>query len=303
MPIHFNNGKVYWQAHRGGGGHERPDNTLTAVEYGWALGGIPEIDLRLTADHELVCLHDDTLARTTDAPPAIANVPVGTLSLAEIQRHDAVAHFHATFKGQKVPALRDILATMRGRPGRLIYADLKYDDPAQFPVLLAAFTRLAAEFEVAPHIIACSCDYALNCRLKERVPGLNVMQWIGYWGDGNPAAEKMMIFNRLAEKRFAKLDQVQLHLDYTAQDRWLLAVRSHPEAVDNSGTGGHRAGTASPSKSFPGTLTNRRSTPCWSSASATLPPTSPRGSRKPWPPGPAEADFPSSGPAKNFPRP
>ncbi len=215
MPINFDNGKVYWQAHRGGGGHEMPDNTLASVEYGWALGGIPEIDMRLTVDHELVCLHDDTLARTTDAPPAVANVHVGTLSLAEIQRHDAGGRFHPRFKGQKVPALREVLAAMRGCPDRLIYADLKNYDSEQFPLLLAEFARLAAEFGVAPQIIACSCDYALNCRLKESIPGLNTMHWIGYWGDGDPATEKLAIFNALAEMTFAKVDQVQLHLDYT----------------------------------------------------------------------------------------
>ncbi|MFA5206499.1 MAG: glycerophosphodiester phosphodiesterase family protein, partial [Lentisphaeria bacterium] len=197
MPLNFNDGKVYWQAHRGGGGNEMPDNTLASVEYGWTLGGIPEIDMRLTADHELVCLHDDTLARTTDAPPAVANVHVGTLSLAEIRHWDAGIRFHAKFKGQKVPALREILAAMRGCPGRLVYADLKNYDSVQFPVLLAEFARLAAEFEVAPQIIACSCDYALNCQLKESIPGLNVMHWIGYWGDGNPAREKMNQFRVL----------------------------------------------------------------------------------------------------------
>ena len=241
MPINFNDGNVYWQAHRGGGGHEMPDNTLAAVEYGWALGGIPEIDMRLTADHELVCLHDNTLARTTDAPPAVANVPVGTLSLAEIQRYDAGNRFNPKFKSQKVPALREILAAMRGCHTRLIYADLKNDDPAPFPALLAEFARLAAEFDVAPQIIACSCDYTLNCRLKETIPGLNTMHWIGYWGDGDPAAEKMMIFNALAETQFAKLNQVQLHLNYTvrANGSWPFDLTPEQLKMAIGATGKH----------------------------------------------------------------
>ena len=70
--MEFDPKKIYWQAHRGGGGHEAPDNTLYAMEYGWSLGGIPEADIRVTADREVVCLHDNTLARTTDAPPELA---------------------------------------------------------------------------------------------------------------------------------------------------------------------------------------------------------------------------------------
>ncbi len=33
---------VQWQAHRGGGGVERPDNTIVSFLYGWDLGGIAE---------------------------------------------------------------------------------------------------------------------------------------------------------------------------------------------------------------------------------------------------------------------
>ena len=68
--MQFDPEKIYWQAHRGGDGHEAPDNTLCAMKYGWSLGGIPEADIRVTRDHEVVCLHDNTLARTTDAPSA-----------------------------------------------------------------------------------------------------------------------------------------------------------------------------------------------------------------------------------------
>ncbi|MFA5206934.1 MAG: glycerophosphodiester phosphodiesterase, partial [Lentisphaeria bacterium] len=39
---------------------------------------------------------------------------------------------------------------------------------------------------------------------------------IGYWGDGNPAREKMNQFRVLERQGFASLDQVQLHLEFTA---------------------------------------------------------------------------------------
>ena len=97
--MNFDPNKIYWQAHRGGGGDEAPDNTLYAMEYGWRLGGIPEADIRVTADHEVVCLHDDTLARTTDAPPEIADRPVGELTLAQVRAWDAGKKFRADCAG------------------------------------------------------------------------------------------------------------------------------------------------------------------------------------------------------------
>jgi glycerophosphoryl diester phosphodiesterase len=105
--------KIIWQAHRGGGLYEAPDNTMAALLYGWRLGGVPEVDIRLTADDELICLHDDTLARTTDAPAAIANVPVRQLTLAEILKYDAGKKFAPRFAGEKVLPLRNCSWTSR----------------------------------------------------------------------------------------------------------------------------------------------------------------------------------------------
>ena len=85
--MNFDPKKIYWQAHRGGGGKEAPDNTLYAMRYGWSLGGIPEADIRVTSDHEVVCLHDNTLARTTDAPPERVDRPIGELTLAEVRKY------------------------------------------------------------------------------------------------------------------------------------------------------------------------------------------------------------------------
>lgn len=52
--------KVFWQAHRGGGAHDAPDNTLAAMQATWKLGGIPEADIRTTRDGVMIDL-DGTL--------------------------------------------------------------------------------------------------------------------------------------------------------------------------------------------------------------------------------------------------
>ena len=143
--MEFDTKKVYWQAHRGGGGKEAPDNTLYAMRYGWSLGGIPEADIRVTSDHEVVCLHDNTLARTTDAPPEFADRPIGELTLAEVRKYDAGRKFRADCAGQHVPTVREVFSIMRDDPEKLLYADIKNYDEKLFPILLDNFLALARE--------------------------------------------------------------------------------------------------------------------------------------------------------------
>ena len=205
--MEFDPAKIYWQAHRGGGGKEAPDNTLYAMRYGWSLGGIPEADIRVTSDHEVVCLHDNTLARTTDALPAIADLPIGELTLAEVQKYDAGRKFRADCAGQHVPTVREVFSIMRDDPEKLLYADIKNYDEKLFPILLDNFLALAREYGVASRIIVAGRDYALNCRFKELCPEIKTMQWIG-----RTPEERMRTFRELAAKNFFGLDLVQLHL-------------------------------------------------------------------------------------------
>jgi len=59
-------------AHRGGRGL-RPENTLAAFEHAAALGvDVLEMDVRATADGEIVVIHDATVERTTGGQGAVA---------------------------------------------------------------------------------------------------------------------------------------------------------------------------------------------------------------------------------------
>ena len=210
----FQEGRIYWQAHRGGGLYEAPDNTMAAVRYGWSLGAIPEVDIQLTSDDQLICLHDDTLARTTDAPASIANLPARQLPLKEIQKYDAGKKFDKKYAGEHVPTLSEIFEEMKADRNRMIYADIKSDDTKNFPVLLKVFAKLASQYGVASQIIVCNCDYAVDMQMREAVPGINVMLWIGSWGSNDPRKEKLDQFQSLIAKKFVGLDEVQFHLAY-----------------------------------------------------------------------------------------
>jgi glycerophosphoryl diester phosphodiesterase len=82
-------GAPVFVAHRGGS-RLAPENTLEAFRSAvdeWAVDML-EMDVRLTADGEVVVIHDDTVDRTTDGTGAVID-----LTLADVQRLDAGYRF------------------------------------------------------------------------------------------------------------------------------------------------------------------------------------------------------------------
>ena len=97
-------------AHRGAAGHA-PENTHAAFAAALDLGAkAVELDCQLSADGELVVIHDETLDRTTDG-----RGPVGDRSAAELARLDAGSWFAAEYRGERIPRLPDVLAQLRDR--------------------------------------------------------------------------------------------------------------------------------------------------------------------------------------------
>jgi glycerophosphoryl diester phosphodiesterase len=83
-----------------------PENTLISFVAAAAVGatGI-EFDLHLTADGEVVVIHDDTLDRTTTMVGAVEHV-----SLAELREASAGMRTHPRFTAERVPTLDETLA-------------------------------------------------------------------------------------------------------------------------------------------------------------------------------------------------
>lgn len=74
--------------HRGAAG-VAPENTVVSIERAIRGGAQAiEVDVQISADGQLVTMHDDTVDRTTDGTG-----PVNSLTLEEIRRLDAGYHF------------------------------------------------------------------------------------------------------------------------------------------------------------------------------------------------------------------
>lgn len=91
-------------AHRGASA-THPENTVEAFREAVRLGAaMVELDLRRTADGEIVVLHDKRVDRTTDGEGLVSE-----LTFAEIRRLDAGRHRAADFAGARVPTLDEVL--------------------------------------------------------------------------------------------------------------------------------------------------------------------------------------------------
>lgn len=109
--------------HRGAN-HFAPENTMASARLCYDQGcPYLEVDVRETADGELVVLHDPTLDRTTDGKG-----PVADRTLAELRELDAGSWFSSFYRGERIPALREMIALCQGY-GRKMYIENKCVDP------------------------------------------------------------------------------------------------------------------------------------------------------------------------------
>jgi glycerophosphoryl diester phosphodiesterase len=126
-------------AHRGASGY-RPEHTVAAYKLAMEQKvDFVEQDLGVTRDNELICIHDDTLERTTNvaevfparsSPNVESRTPgphwlVNDFTLAEIRRLDAGKWFKPEFAGTRIPTFQEAIDLVRATPGMGIYPELK----------------------------------------------------------------------------------------------------------------------------------------------------------------------------------
>jgi glycerophosphoryl diester phosphodiesterase len=97
-------------AHRAGGARG-PENSVAALKQAIVDGADwAEIDVQLTADNELVVMHDIDLARVGGGARR-----VDAATLAEIRELDIGTSFGPAFAGERIPTFAEMLTTARGK--------------------------------------------------------------------------------------------------------------------------------------------------------------------------------------------
>lgn len=111
-------GRVLNVAHRGASAYA-PENTLAAFAKACDLGAdVLELDVHLTRDGQVVVMHDERVDRTTDGHGEIR-----AMTLDDIRGLDAGRWFGASWAGERVPTLQEVLECFAGRA--LIDIELK----------------------------------------------------------------------------------------------------------------------------------------------------------------------------------
>jgi glycerophosphoryl diester phosphodiesterase len=158
------NGFVHVCGHRG---HSigAPENTLAALTATRQNGGTSaEIDCMLTADGEIVLMHDDFLDRTTDGSGLVSQA-----SLEAIRSLDAGSWFDPDYAGERVPTLAEAIAHAREIGIGLVVEVKEFQDTSR---LVSKLGQVLAETGGADELIMISFDHVFLKGLKERLPGI-----------------------------------------------------------------------------------------------------------------------------------
>jgi len=158
-----------------------PENTLASIRKAAALGARwVEFDVRLTGDGELVLMHDDTVARTTNGRGRILD-----LALNELQALDAGAWFGGAFAGERVPALAEAVALL-AELGLGANIEIKTGKPEARATAEALGRTLAAHWPArAPAPLVSSFEIAALEAMQAAAPqwprGLLLQKLAGDW--------------------------------------------------------------------------------------------------------------------------
>jgi glycerophosphoryl diester phosphodiesterase len=125
-----------------------PENTLIAIEKAIEAGAaMVEVDVTVTADGRVICLHDETLDRTTSG----SGLP-GDFTLAEIKQLDAGSWFAPEYAGERIPTLAEVLETVNGR----ILINVEIKSEAVEHGVVPKVAALIAEHEMIDQVVVSS---------------------------------------------------------------------------------------------------------------------------------------------------
>lgn len=154
-------------AHRGDSAY-RPENTLAAFTGAIDKGAtVLELDVQLTADGEVVVLHDVTLDRTTDASGSVRSIDLAALR-AVSAGYPAV--FGEAWAGERVPTLAEALSLMRERARVMIEVKSESVTDDAEGGIEARTVEIVRRLGMAERIAIISFDHRALLRLRSLAP-------------------------------------------------------------------------------------------------------------------------------------
>lgn len=167
MPL--NRDRPWIIGHRGSP-REAPENTLSSFELAICQGAdLIELDLHMSADEQLVVIHDDTVDRTTDGTG-----PVGDLSFQELRALDAGSWLGPKFRSERIPSLAEAFDLSAGRAGLVVELKRSADRYPGIERLLARAIEAAQRLE---DVIVISRDSAAIERIHRINPDIMTLDF------------------------------------------------------------------------------------------------------------------------------
>ena len=166
-------------AHRGASAHA-PENTLSAFEKALKQGAHAiELDAKLSADGQIVVIHDATVNRTTDGKGRVSG-----LDLAALRELDAGSYFSEQFRGETIPTLGEVFEMTIGTRVLINVELTNYSTPNDN--LVERVCELVKRFGLENRVLLSSflVSNLIQARslLPETPQGLLALKgWLGWW--------------------------------------------------------------------------------------------------------------------------
>ncbi|WP_232699225.1 glycerophosphodiester phosphodiesterase [Brevibacillus daliensis] len=154
---------TYIYAHRGASG-QYPENTFPAFHAAYLHGadGL-EIDVQLTADGEIIVMHDTRLEHTTNGKGEVRD-----FTLHDIRRLNAATKHHLAIQPAKVPELSEVLLFAKTTGLKLIIELKNFIVPQ--PNLEEKLIRAIYDFRLTSQVVISSFNFTSLLRIKEIDP-------------------------------------------------------------------------------------------------------------------------------------
>lgn len=165
-------------AHRGASAYA-PENTLAAFELALHQGADAiELDAKLTADGQVVVIHDTSVDRTTAHKGMVKY-----LTLAELRHLDAGSHFDVAFQGESIPTLEEVFRAV----GQLTYINIELTNyNAPLDDLPEKVATLVKRYKLTRRVMFSSFNPIALLRIHRILPDIPIgllaaKGWPGAW--------------------------------------------------------------------------------------------------------------------------
>ena len=158
-------------AHRGASA-VAPENTLAAFNAAVNMGAdAVELDVKLTIDKEVIIIHDRRVDRTTNG-----SGDVKCWTFKDIRMLDAGSKFASSYSGEKIPSLREICETLKGK--LLVNIEL-----TNYWTLLDALpikvAEIVSEYDMQGEVLISSFNVFNLIRFHQYMPAVELALLVG----------------------------------------------------------------------------------------------------------------------------